>query len=79
MKLWERKKLIETEWGEDSQANFERAIRELEKEGIPYRIRETRQAGQWAKNAYLVYSLTLDALLIFGGIWALLNLDRILN
>jgi len=79
LRLWEKKKLIETEWGEDSKTNFERAIRELERENIPFRIRETRQAGQWAKKVYLAYSLTLDSLLIGGGIWALLNLDRILN
>ena len=79
MKIWEKRRMIQTEWGPDSGPNFERAISELEKEGIPYRIIETRQAGRLARNLYLIYSITLDALLIGGGIWALLNLDRILN
>ena len=40
MKIFEKKKLIQTEWdnSQESQTNFNKAIDELKKENIPFRI-----------------------------------------
>lgn len=81
MNIWEKRKLIQTEWdnSEESQINFHKAIAELKKENIPYRIVERRMISELTKKGYFIYSLILDTILILGIIWAFFNLDKILN
>ena len=81
MNIFEKKKLIQTEWdnSEESQHNFFKAIDELKKENIPFRIVEKRIATEYAKKLYFTYSIILDSILILTFILALLNAERILQ
>ena len=81
MKIFEKKKLIQTEWdkSEESQANFYKAIEELKKENIPFRIVNKRMITEYAKILYNTYSIILDFILIMGIIIAFLNLEKLLE
>ena len=81
MKIFEKKKLIQTEWdkSEESQANFYKAIEELKKENIPFRIVNKRMITEYAKKLYFTYSIILDFILIIGIIIAFLNLEKLIE
>ena len=81
MKIFEKKKLIQTEWdkSEESQANFYKAIEELKKENIPFRIVNKRMITEYAKKLYITYSIILDFILIMGIIIAFLNLEKLIE
>ena len=81
MNIFEKKKLILTEWdnSKESKKNFKKAISELKKDNIPFIIIEKRLIGDLTKKVYFTYSLILDFLLILGIIWTFFNIDKILN
>ena len=81
MNIFEKKRLIQTEFdnSEESQRNFFKAIDELKKENIPFRIVEKRIVTEYAKKFYFTYSIILDFILIMGIIVAFLNLEKLLN
>ncbi len=81
MKLLEERKLILTEWdnSEESQENFFKAIAELKKENIPFRIVKRRMITEYAKKLYFTYSIILDTVLILGIIVAFLNLEKLIK
>ena len=81
MKIFEKKKLIQTEWdnSHESQANFHKAIDELKKENIPFRIVNKRIITEYAKKLYITYSIILDFILIMGIIIAFLNLEKLIE
>ncbi len=81
MNLFEKKKLILTEWDNSSESkkNFKKAVRELKKEGIPFIIVEKRLISELGKKAYVGYSVIMDTILLITVILALLNADKILN
>ena len=81
MKIFEKKKLIQTEWdnSEQSQANFNKAIKELKKENIPFRIVNKRMITEYAKKLYFTYSIILEFILIIGIIIAFLNLEKLIE
>ena len=81
MKIFEKKKLIQTEWdnSQESQTNFNKAIDELKKENIPFRIVNKRMITEYAKKLYITYSIILDFILIMGIIIAFLNLEKLLE
>ena len=55
MKIFQKKKLILTEWDNSIQStrNFNKAIEELRKENIPFVIIEKRIITDYAKKIYL--------------------------
>mgnify|MGYP003124143628 FL=1 len=81
LNIFEKRKLIMTEWDNspESKINYEKAISELKRNNIPYRIIEHRLIGDFTKKAYFIYSVILDTFLILGILWAFFNLDKILN
>lgn len=81
MKLLEERKLIQTEWDNSTQSieNFQKAIIELQKENIPYRIVKKRMITEYAKKLYFTYSLIMDFFLILLGVLAIFNLDKIIK
>ena len=81
MKIFEKKKLIQTEWdnSQESQTNFNKAIDELKKENIPFRIVNKRMITEYAKKLYFTYSIILDFILIMGIIIAFLNLEKLIE
>ena len=81
MKIFEKKKLIQTEWdnSQESQTNFNKAIDELKKENIPFRIVHKRMITEYAKKLYFTYSIILDFILIMGIIVAFLNLEKLIE
>ena len=81
MKLFEKKKLILTEWDNSIQStrNFNKAIEELRKENIPFVIIEKRIITDYAKKIYFTYSIILDSILLLTILLALFNADKILK
>ena len=81
MKIFEKKKLIQTEWdnSDESTANFYKAIEELKKENIPFRVVHKRMITEYAKKLYFTYSIILDFILIMGIIIAFLNLEKLIE
>tara|TARA_Y100000361_G_scaffold125337_1_gene118849 strand:+ start:1440 stop:1694 length:255 start_codon:yes stop_codon:yes gene_type:complete len=79
MNIFEERKLIQTEFDNsiESTENFQRAIKELKKENIPFRIIRRRLISEYAKKLYFTYSFIMDSILILLGILALFNLDKI--
>ena len=77
----ERKRLIQTEFdnSEASQINFDKAVEELMKENIPFKIVHKRMISDYAKKIYFIYSVILDSFLAFLFILALFNAEKILN
>ena len=53
-----------------------RDVRELEKEGIPYKVEWRRNITELGKTTYFYYSVVLDLFLLGGIIWAFLNIER---
>ena len=80
-KIFEKKKLILTEWDNSIQStrNFNKAIAELRKENIPFVIIEKRIITDYAKKIYITYSIILDSILLLTILLALLNADKILQ
>ena len=76
--LFEKRRIIITEWDNSKQSsdNFHKAIRELEKNNIPYRVEWRRNITEIGKVAYFTYSIILDFILLGGIIFALMNIDR---
>ena len=77
--LFEKYRVILTEWdrnSKESSDNFHKAIRELEKNNIPYRVEWRRNITEIGKVAYFTYSIILDLILLGGIIFALMNIDR---
>ncbi len=81
MKLFEKKKLILTEWDNspESRRNFNKAIKKLKAENIPFIIVEKRLISELGKKAYISYSVVMDTVLLITVILALLNADKILK
>tara|TARA_Y100000385_G_C13021722_1_gene606500 strand:+ start:297 stop:593 length:297 start_codon:yes stop_codon:yes gene_type:complete len=81
MKIFEKKKLILTEWDNSIQStrNFNKAIEELRKENIPFVIIEKRIITDYAKKIYFTYSIILDSILLLTILLALINADKILQ
>tara|TARA_R100001082_G_scaffold94116_1_gene60971 strand:- start:274 stop:528 length:255 start_codon:yes stop_codon:yes gene_type:complete len=81
MKIFEQKRLIQTEWdnSDESQTNFNKAIKELKQENIPFRVVKKRMITEYAKKLYITYSIILDFILIMGIIIAFLNLDKLIE
>ena len=81
MKLFEKKKLILTEWDHspESRRNFNKAIKKLKAENIPFIIVEKRLISELGKKAYISYSVVMDTVLLITVILALLNADKILK
>ena len=81
MKLFEKKKLILTEWDSspESKRNFNKAIKKLKAENIPFIIVEKRLISELGKKAYISYSVVMDTVLLITVILALLNADKILK
>jgi hypothetical protein len=81
MRFFEKKKLIQTEWdnSDESTANFYKAIEELKKENIPFRVVHKRIITEYAKKLYITYSIILDFILVMGIIIAFLNLDKLIE
>ena len=81
MKIFEKKKLIQTEWdnSQESQTNFNKAIDELKKENIHFRIVHKRMITEYAKKLYFTYSIILDFILILGIVIAFLNLEKLIE
>ena len=81
MKIFEKKKLILTEWDNSIQStrNFNKAIEELRKGNIPFVIIEKRIITDYAKKIYFTYSIILDSILLLTILLALLNADKILQ
>ena len=71
MKIFQKKKYIETEY-ED------RHIENLNKANVPYVVRERRVITSYLGLAYFIYSIILDCFVLVGVAWALLNLDKLL-
>ena len=57
MKLFEQKRLIQTEWDNsvESTINFHKAIAELKQENIPFRVVKKRVITEYAKRLYITY------------------------
>ena len=81
MKLFEKKKLILTEWDNspESRKNFNKAIKKLKAENIPFIIVEKRLINELGKKVYISYSVIMDSILLITVILALLNADKILK
>jgi len=81
MKIFQKKKLILTEWDNSIQStrNFNKAIEELRKENIPFVIIEKRIITDYATKLYFTYSIILDSILLITILLALLNADKILK
>tara|TARA_R100000234_G_scaffold63509_1_gene38606 strand:- start:370 stop:648 length:279 start_codon:yes stop_codon:yes gene_type:complete len=81
MKMFEKKKLILTEWDNspESKKNFKKAIKKLKAENIPFIIVEKRLISELGKKAYISYSVVMDSILLITVILALLNADKILK
>ena len=81
MKLFEKKKLILTEWDNspESRRNFNKAIKKLKAGNIPFIIVEKRLISELGKKAYISYSVVMDTVLLITVILALLNADKILK
>jgi len=81
MKLFEQKRLIQTEWdnSKESTINFHKAIAELKQENIPFRVVKKRVITEYAKKLYITYSIILDFILVMGIIIAFLNLDKLIE
>jgi len=81
MKIFQKKKLILTEWDNSIQStrNFNKAIEELRKENIPFVIIEKRIITDYAKKIYFTYSIILDSILLLTILLALFNADKILQ
>ena len=81
MKIFQKKKLILTEWDNSIQStrNFNKAIEELRKENIPFVIIEKRIITDYAKKIYFTYSIILDSILLLTILLALFIADKILK
>ena len=81
MKMFEKKKLILTEWDNspESKKNFKKAIKKLKAENIPFIIVEKRLVSEIGKKLYISYSVVMDSILLITVILALLNADKILK
>ena len=79
--LFQKYRVILTEWdnSEESQENFFKAIAELKKENIPFKIVKRRMITEYAKKLYFTYSIILDTILILGIIVAFLNLEKLIK
>ncbi len=71
MRIFEKRKYIETEYEE-------RHIENLNKANVPYVVRERRVITSYLGLAYFIYSIILDCFVLVGIAWALLNLDKLL-
>ena len=81
MKMFEKKKLILTEWDSspESKRNFKKAVKKLKAENIPFIIIEKRLINELGKKLYISYSVVMDSILLITVILALLNADKILK
>ena len=71
MRIFEKRKYIETEYEE-------RHIKNLKNAGVPFVIKERREITSYVGLAYFIYSIILDCFVLVGIAWALLNLDKLL-
>ena len=71
MRIFEKKKYIETEFEEGH-------IKNLKNAGVPFVIKERREITSYVGLAYFIYSIILDCFVLVGIAWALLNLDKLL-
>lgn len=76
--IFEKRRIIITEWDNSTESsdNFHKAIKELEKENIPYTVEWKREITNITKLIYFCYSIILDLILLGGIIFALINIDR---
>ena len=74
MKMFEKKKLILTEWDSSPESK-----KKLKAENIPFIIVEKRLISELGKKAYISYSVVMDSILLITVILALLNADKILK
>ena len=79
--LFDEYRLIQTEFSNSlpDKRNFDRAIKELEKEGISYEIIYTSHWKEYLKKIYILYSLLMDFILLMTVLFALFNLDRLIQ
>mgnify|MGYP003113385456 FL=1 len=79
--LFDEYRLIQTEFSNSlpDKRNFDRAIKELEKEGISYEIISTSHWKQYLMKIYVLYSLIMDFILIMTVLFALFNMDRLIE
>ena len=71
MKIFQKKKYIETEYEE-------RHIENLNRANVPYVVKERRVITSYLGLAYFIYSIILDCFVLVGIAWALLNLDKLI-
>tara|TARA_B100000927_G_C16352437_1_gene423836 strand:- start:215 stop:478 length:264 start_codon:yes stop_codon:yes gene_type:complete len=78
--LFSKYRVILTEWdnSKTSSDNFHKAINELEKANIPYRVEWRRNILEVGKSLYFYYSVILDLFLLGGIVWAVMNIERFL-
>ena len=79
--MFDEYRLIQTEFSNSlpDKRNFDRAIKELEKEGISYEIITTSHWKQYLMKLYVLYSLVMDFILIMTVLFALFNMDRLIE
>ena len=79
--LFDEYRLIQTEFSNSlpDKRNFDTAIKELEKEGISYEIITTSHWKEYLKKIYILYSLLMDFILLMTVLFALFNLDRLIQ
>ena len=79
--LFDEYRLIQTEFSNSlpDKRNFDMAIKELDKEGISYKIITTSHWKQYLMKLYVLYSLVMDFILIMTVLFALFNMDRLIE
>ncbi len=79
--MFDEYRLIQTEFSNSlpDKRNFDRAIKELDKEGINYEIITTSHWKEYLKKIYILYSLIMDFILLLTVFFALFNMDRLIE
>ena len=79
--MFDEYRLIQTEFSNSlpDKRNFDRAIKELDKEGISYEIITTSHWKEYLKKIYILYSLIMDFILLLTVFFALFNMDRLIE
>tara|TARA_A100001515_G_scaffold144698_1_gene149605 strand:+ start:669 stop:944 length:276 start_codon:yes stop_codon:yes gene_type:complete len=79
--LFDEYRLIQTEFSNSlpDKRNFDMAIKELEEAEISYKIITTSHWKQYLIKLYVLYSVVMDLILILTVLFALFNLDRLIE
>lgn len=79
--LFDEYRLIQTEFSNSlpDKRNFDMAIKELEEAEISYKIITTSHWKQYLIKLYVLYSVIMDLILILTVLFALFNLDRLIE